>query len=64
MSGLSTAKPSRRFWIVSSLALAWNLIGVMSYLVSVTAGPEALAVALGVYLVWFSRSARNRGWLR
>jgi hypothetical protein len=36
-------KPTRRFWIVSVVALAWNLIGVMSYLMSVTTGPEALA---------------------
>jgi ABC-type xylose transport system permease subunit len=36
-------KPTRRFWIVSAVALAWNLVGVMSYLTSVTAGPEVLA---------------------
>lgn len=137
-------KPDRRFWIVSSVALAWNLIGVMSYLMSVTTGPNDLAalpeaerslysdipawataafaiavfggvlgsvallarkawavpvflvslvaivvqmghaffasallevrgagaavlpllvLAIGAYLVWFSRSARDRGWL-
>jgi ABC-type xylose transport system permease subunit len=38
-------KPTRRFWIVSVVALAWNLIGVMSYLMSVTSGPEALPEA-------------------
>lgn len=37
------AKPTRRFWTVSAVALAWNLVGVMSYLMSVTIGPEALA---------------------
>jgi hypothetical protein len=38
----SLAKPPRGFWITGVVALAWNLIGVMSYLMSVTAGPEAL----------------------
>ena len=35
--------PTRTFWIVSVFALLWNLIGVMTYLMSVTMGPEALA---------------------
>jgi ABC-type xylose transport system permease subunit len=37
------AKATRRFWTVAAVALAWNLVGVMSYLMSVTAGPEVLA---------------------
>ncbi len=36
-------KPARGFWIVSLLALVWNLIGVASYLMTVTMGPEALS---------------------
>ena len=140
----SLAGPPRRFWIIGLVALAWNLVGVMSYVMNVTAGPEALAglpeaerslytdipawataafaiavfggalgsvallarkawavpvflaslvaivvqmghalfmsallelrgagaavlpllvLAIGAYLVWFSRSARDRGWL-
>ena len=35
--------PTRTFWIIGILALLWNLIGVMTYLMSVTMGPEALA---------------------
>ena len=35
--------PTRGFWIISSVALVWNLIGVMTYLKSVTMSPEALA---------------------
>lgn len=37
------AKPTRGFWIVSSLALLWNLLGVAAYLLQVTASPEALS---------------------
>ena len=33
----------RRKLLILVVALAWNLIGVMSYLMNVTAGPEALA---------------------
>ncbi len=33
---------SGSFWIISGLALAWNLIGVASYLASVMISPEAL----------------------
>ena len=36
-------KPARGFWIVSLLALVWNLIGVASYLMTVTMGPDALS---------------------
>jgi hypothetical protein len=39
----SLARPPRGFWIIGLVALAWNLIGVMSYLMNVTAGPAALA---------------------
>ena len=43
MSESSLARPPRRFWLIGLIALAWNLIGVMSYLMNVTAGREALA---------------------
>jgi hypothetical protein len=34
--------PGRSFWIVAGLALAWNAVGVVTYLMTVTQGPEAL----------------------
>jgi ABC-type xylose transport system permease subunit len=43
MSQELPGKPTRRFWTIGTVALAWNLVGVMSYLMSVTAGPEVLA---------------------
>lgn len=39
----ATPVPTRGFWIISSLALVWNLIGVVTYLTTVTTSPEALA---------------------
>lgn len=38
----STTKPATWFWIVSALALVWNLMGVMAYIMQVTMTPEAL----------------------
>lgn len=35
--------PTRGFWIISGLALLWNLIGIASYLMTVTMSDEALA---------------------
>ena len=35
-------QPARGFWIVSVLALVWNLIGVASYLMTTTMGPDTL----------------------
>ena len=35
--------PTRGFWIISGLALVWNLLGVANYLMSVTMDPEVLA---------------------
>ena len=32
----------RSYWIVSALALAWNLVGVAAYVAQVTMDPEAL----------------------
>lgn len=34
--------PSRSFWIVGVLALLWNLIGIMTYLMTVTMSQETL----------------------
>ena len=39
----STIKPATWFWIVSIIALVWNLMGVMAYLAQVTMSPEAMA---------------------
>lgn len=38
----STTKPTTWFWIISALALVWNLMGVMAYIGQVTMSPEAL----------------------
>ncbi len=35
-------KPATWFWIVSTLALVWNLMGAMAYLAQVTMSPETL----------------------
>ncbi len=35
-------KPATWFWVVSSIALIWNLMGVMAYLAQVMMSPEAL----------------------
>ncbi len=44
MSEVTDDKPARWFWIVSGIALAWNLMGVVSYLMQVMITEEALAV--------------------
>lgn len=38
----TTNKPPVWFWVVSSIALVWNLMGVMAYVSQVTMSPEAL----------------------
>jgi hypothetical protein len=38
----TTTKPATWFWVVSGIALVWNLIGVMAYIMQVTMSPEAL----------------------
>ena len=43
MSDEQIGGPPRSFLIISAAALAWNLLGVMSYLMEVTRSPEALA---------------------
>ncbi len=43
MNEQAESRPTRGFWIVAIVALVWNLIGVMTYLMSVTMSPETLA---------------------
>jgi hypothetical protein len=38
----TTTKPATWFWVVTGIALVWNLMGVMAYIVQVTMSPEAL----------------------
>lgn len=38
----STNKPATWFWVVSAVALLWNVMGVAAYISSVTMTPEAL----------------------
>lgn len=38
----TTNKPATWFWIVSAIALVWNLMGVMAYIAQVTMSAEAL----------------------
>ena len=35
--------PPRSYWVISALALLWNLVGVLAYVAQVTMSPEALA---------------------
>lgn len=43
MQATETRKPPRSFWIIGALALVWNAIGIVTYLMTVTMSPEALA---------------------
>jgi hypothetical protein len=43
MANAGTSDPTRGFWIIAVLALVWNVLGVATYLMQVTTGPEALA---------------------
>ena len=43
MSEVSEDKIPAWFWVVSGLALVWNLLGVMAYVGQVTMGEEGLA---------------------
>jgi hypothetical protein len=42
MSDESGARPPLSFWVVSGIALAWNLIGLFMYYSGVSATPEQL----------------------
>ena len=35
-------KPATWFWVVSAIALVWNLMGVMAYMTQVMLSPEAI----------------------
>lgn len=35
--------PPRSFYVIGGVALAWNLLGVMAYIMQVTMSPEALS---------------------
>jgi hypothetical protein len=39
----STTNPPRSFWIISGVALVWNLMGVMAYLMQAYMTDEAIA---------------------
>lgn len=38
-------KPGFSFWVIGTVALLWNLLGVMVYVMQVSATPEELALA-------------------
>ena len=38
-------KPGFSYWIIGTVALLWNLLGVMAYVMQVSATPEQLAAA-------------------
>ena len=43
MQPTDTTKPARSFWVMGALALIWNAIGIVTFLMTVTMSPEALA---------------------
>jgi hypothetical protein len=45
MSDRTTPKPGFMFWVIGTLALFWNLLGVLVYVMQVTASPERLSAA-------------------
>jgi hypothetical protein len=47
MSDSINGKPPTAFWIVGSVALVWNLIGLMLYYMQVSATDEVLRAAYG-----------------
>ncbi len=40
---MTTTKPTTSFWIITVLALLWNIIGVVAYIMQVTMTPEDIA---------------------
>jgi hypothetical protein len=38
----SSSKPATWYWVVSAIALVWNLMGVAAYIAQVSMSPEAL----------------------
>lgn len=45
MRDTTNPKPGFMFWVIGTLALFWNLLGVMIYVMQVTATPERLGAA-------------------
>jgi hypothetical protein len=45
MRDTTNPKPGFMFWVIGTLALFWNLLGVMIYVMQVTATPERLSAA-------------------
>ena len=39
----TNTKPTTTFWIITILALLWNIMGVIAYIMQVTMTPEAIA---------------------
>jgi len=39
----SSVSPPRSYWVISGLALLWNLVGLAAYINQVTMSPEGLA---------------------
>ena len=39
----TNTKPTTTFWIITVLALLWNIMGVVAYIMQVTMTPEAIA---------------------
>ena len=44
MTTTEQTKPTTSFWVISTIALLWNLLGVMSFFMQVFISPEALDV--------------------
>ena len=38
-------KPQFGFWVIATVALLWNLLGLMVYIMQVSASPEMIAIA-------------------
>jgi len=43
MTSTSTIKIPKWFWVVSGIALVWNLLGILGFMTTVNLSPEALA---------------------
>jgi len=43
MSDVLNGRPTTNFWIIGGAALVWNLIGILFYVIEVTATQEAMA---------------------
>ena len=43
MSNTPTAKPPVWFWVIGGVAVVWNALGVMAFIMQTTMSPDALA---------------------